>query len=82
MKQMAIFGQKARNYRAQGRNGVLWGLSEFTFDPMGGFYELLLRRAALGTKCECLVWKQRPYNRSVANNSIARLSAIYIRVIL
>ena len=37
-------------------SGVLWGLSEFTLGPMGGFWVVLLWRAALETKCESLVW--------------------------
>ena len=39
-----------------GAPGVLWGPSEFTLDPMGWFCDVILRRAALGTKYECLFW--------------------------
>ena len=39
-----------------GAPGVLWGPSEFTLDPMGWFCDVILRRAALGTKYDCLVW--------------------------
>ncbi len=33
-----------------GQTGVLWGLSEFILDSMGQFFDVILRRAALGTK--------------------------------
>ena len=39
--------------------GINWrslGLSEFILDSMGQFCDVILRRAALGTKYECLVW--------------------------
>jgi hypothetical protein len=39
-----------------GETGVLWRLSEFLSGPMEGFWDVLLWRAALGTKCESLVW--------------------------
>ncbi len=73
MTKKAVFGLNARIFRAQGRNGVLWELSEFTLGPMGGSYDVLLRRPALGTKCKCLVWTPRHYNRSVADNFTACL---------
>ena len=39
-----------------GETGDLWGLSEFTLGLMGGFWDVLLWRAALETKCGGLVW--------------------------
>ena len=39
-----------------GETGVLWGLSEFRSGPMEGFWDVLLWRAAFGTKCESLIW--------------------------
>ncbi len=47
---MAVFGLKPRIFRAQGLNGVLWGQSEFTLDPMRWFYVVALQKAALKTK--------------------------------
>jgi hypothetical protein len=38
-----------------GQTGVLWGLSEVILGPMGTFCDVILRRAALGTKYKCLV---------------------------
>jgi hypothetical protein len=40
----------------KGHTGVLWGPSEFILDPMGRFCIVILRRAALVIKYECLVW--------------------------
>ena len=48
-----------------GHIDVLWGLSELTLSPMGSFCDVILRRAALGTKFECLVWALLNYMRSV-----------------
>ena len=39
-----------------GETGVLRGLTKFTLGPMGGFWDVLLWKAALETKCESLVW--------------------------
>ena len=39
-----------------GQTGVLWGPLAFLLDPMEQFCDIILRRAALGTKYECLVW--------------------------
>ena len=66
---MAVFSLKPRIFRAQGQNGVLWGQSEFTLDPMGWFYHVVWRRAALGTEYEGPVGTLLRYNRSVADNN-------------
>ncbi len=47
---MAVIGLKPRIFCTLGQNGVLWGQSELTFDPMGRFCHVVWRRAALGTK--------------------------------
>ena len=66
---MAVFGLKPRIFRAQGRNGVLWGQSEFTLDLMGWFYHVVWRRAALGTEYEGPVGTLLHYNPSVADKN-------------
>ena len=66
---MAVFGLKQRIFRAQGQDGVLWGQSEFTLDPMGWFYCVVWRRAPLGTEYEVRVGALVHYNRSVADNN-------------
>ena len=66
---MAVFGLKPRIFRAEGQNGVLCGQSEFTLDPMGWFYHVVWRRAALGTEHEGRVRALVHYNRSVADNN-------------
>ncbi len=50
MSKMAVFGLKPRIFRTKGLNGVLWGQSEFTLDPMGWFYDVAVQRAVLETK--------------------------------
>ena len=56
-----------------GETGVLWGLSEFALNPMGGLRAVLLWRAALGTKCKSLVWALLllPNIRSLPGNGTA-----------
>ena len=66
---MAVFGLKPRIFRAQGQDGVLWGQSEFTLDPMGWFYRVVWRRAPLGTEYGGRVGALVHYNRSVADNN-------------
>ena len=66
---MAVFSLKPRIFRAQGQDGVIWGQSEFTLDPMGWFYRVVWRRALLGTEYGGRVGALVHYNRSVADNS-------------
>jgi hypothetical protein len=75
---MAVFGLEPRIFRAQGRDGVLWGQSEFILDPMGWFYHVVWRRAALGTEYEGRVGALVHYNRSVADkNTLACLQYLF-----
>ena len=75
---MAVVGLKPRIFRAQGLNGVLKAQSEFTLEPMGWFYRVVWRRAALGTEYEGRVGALVHYNRSVAdNNTHACLQYLY-----
>ncbi len=66
---MAVFGLKPRIFCAQGQDGVLWWQSEFTLDPMGWFYCVGWRRAALGTEYEGRFGVLVHYNRSLADNN-------------
>ena len=78
MSKMAVFGLKPRIFRAQGRDGVLWGKSECTLDPMGWFNRVVLRRAPLGTEYGGRVGALVHYNRSVAEyNTPACLQYLY-----
>jgi hypothetical protein len=71
-------GLKPRIFRAQGKDGVLWGQSEFSLDPMGWFYRVVWRRAPLGTEYGGRVGALVHYNRSVAdNNTQACLQYLY-----
>ncbi len=75
---MAVFGRKSRIFRAQGQNGVLWGQSKFTLDPMGWIYRVVWRMAALGTEYEGRVGTPVHYNCSVADdNTQACLPYLY-----
>ncbi len=66
---MAVFGLKPCIFRAKGQDGVLWGQSEITLDPMEWFYRVVWRRAALGTEYEGRIGALVHYNRSVDENN-------------
>ncbi len=75
---MAVFCWKPRIFCAKGQDGVLWVQSEFTLDPMGWFYCVVWRMAALGTEYEGRVGTPVHYNRSVADdNTQACLQYLY-----